>query len=291
MIFKNYYKILGLENNKVSKEEIKIAFREQAKKYHPDVNVGNKNSEERFKDINEAYRVLSETSTKRKYDRIWVRNTTNKRFSYSYNSKSDFLTMFFGTVPEINDDIKMNNKPCKGENLNTSINLKVSEAYFGVQKVIKLKSVDGNIKDLSINIPAGIKNKGKIKIKGQGKPGKYGGKNGDLIIIVNIEDKEFDLVGCNLIKTLKISPYEAVLGSKIKINGIAEDISVYIPAGTNSGETIKLDGKGYLNENGERGDLILQTQINIPKKCTDLEKEIYSELKKVSKFDPRRSVI
>ena len=96
MIFKDYYKILGLNNSKVSLDEIKAAYREQAKKYHPDVNVGNKFSEERIKDINEAYRILSESTSKRKYDRIWNRNVTTKRTSYSYSTKNDFFTMFFG---------------------------------------------------------------------------------------------------------------------------------------------------------------------------------------------------
>ena len=102
MIFKNYYKILGLENNKVSQEEIKIAFREQAKKYHPDLNGGNTKTEERFKDINEAYRVLSDYSTKRKYDRMWnkhVGSKTKQEFEESKRGKdsvfSDFFNMFF----------------------------------------------------------------------------------------------------------------------------------------------------------------------------------------------------
>ena len=104
MIFKNYYKILGLETNKVSQEEIKIAFREQAKKYHPDVNGGNTKTEERFKDINEAYRVLSNSSSKRKYDRMWntyVLKKQKKDYEESQRTKgsvfSDFFNLFFGT--------------------------------------------------------------------------------------------------------------------------------------------------------------------------------------------------
>ena len=102
MIFKNYYKILGLETNKISNEDIKTAFREQAKKYHPDVNSGDKRTEERFKDINEAYRVLSNPSSKRKYDRMWNRHVGNKQkqdYEESKRSKesifSDFFNMFF----------------------------------------------------------------------------------------------------------------------------------------------------------------------------------------------------
>ena len=104
MIFKDYYKILGLETNKVTMDEIKQAYREQAKRYHPDVNVGDRLSEERFKDINEAYRVLSGGVTRRKYDRMWMSHVGNKKKKQEYEEAkrgkdaifSDFFQMFFG---------------------------------------------------------------------------------------------------------------------------------------------------------------------------------------------------
>lgn len=290
MIFKDYYKILGLDTNRVSMAEIKNAYREQAKKYHPDVNIGNKGSEERFKDINEAYRILSQSSTKRKYDRIWTRNVTTKRTSYSHNSKGDFFTMFFGSIPEVDVSKKEKKVPCKGENLETEVKLRIEEAFRGTTKSISLRTVDGNLKTLKIDIPPGIRHNEKIRIVGQGKSGKNGGKNGDLFIRVKIaKDDEFTLDGYNLKKHLKITPWEAVLGTKVKISGINEDISVYIPAGTSSGEILKIDGKGYRDGKGGRGDLFLEVQILIPKDCTEKEKELYGELKKTSKFNPRKS--
>ena len=108
MIFKDYYKILGLDNNKVTPEEIKIAFREQAKKYHPDLNGGDTSTEQRFKDINEAYRVLSTGSTKRRYDRMWNTHVGKKQIKQDYEEStrskdsvfSEFFNMFFGTNQE-----------------------------------------------------------------------------------------------------------------------------------------------------------------------------------------------
>lgn len=153
MIFKNYYKILGLENNKVSQEDIKIAFREQAKKYHPDVNGGNSRIEERFKDINEAYRVLSNSSAKRKYDRMWNKHVGNKEkqaYEESKRSKdsvfSDFFNMFFGT-PVKEEEIIENRKskkknPTKGENIETEINVGIEDAYYGTEKKISLRTVE-----------------------------------------------------------------------------------------------------------------------------------------------------
>lgn len=153
MIFKDYYKILGLETNKVSSEEIKLAYREQAKKYHPDVNIGNRNAEERFKDINEAYRVLSNSSTKRKYDRMWNTHVTKKQDKQYYQESkrdkdsifSDFFNMFFGAPTEINEQtntkIKKKN-PIKGENVETEINVGIEDAYYGTEKKISLRTVN-----------------------------------------------------------------------------------------------------------------------------------------------------
>ncbi|MBR3697320.1 MAG: J domain-containing protein [Clostridia bacterium] len=290
MIFKDYYKILGLDTNRVSKEQIKTAYREQAKRYHPDVNIGNRNSEERFKDINEAYRILADTSTKRKYDRIWTRNVTTKRSSYSNNAKNDFFTMLFGIIPEDNIIKKQNKVPCKGENLETEVKIKLSEAYNGTTKSVSLRSVNGNVKILKIEIPAGIKNNDKIRIIGQGKPGSYGGKNGDLYIRVKIlDDKNLRLIGNDLKTYINILPWEAVLGTKIKIKSINEEILVHIPSGTNSGQVITIENKGYRYKDGNRGNLILEVRIEIPKDSTEREKQLYGELKKISKINVRKS--
>ena len=153
MIFKNYYKILGLENSRVSPEEIKIAYREQAKKYHPDVNGGNSRIEERFKDINEAYRVLSNSSTKRKYDRMWNKHVGSKikqDYEESKRSKdsvfSDFFNMFFGTTEEteaVKPAPKTKKKnPIKGENVETEIDVGIEDAYYGTEKKISLRTVE-----------------------------------------------------------------------------------------------------------------------------------------------------
>ncbi len=153
MIFKDYYKILGLETNKVDRDKIKIAFREQAKKYHPDVNTGDISTEERFKDINEAYRVLSDSSSKRKYDRMWNTHVGKKQTKQSYQESkrskdsvfSDFFNMFFGVPLETDktEEIRSKKKlPIKGENVETEINVEIEDAYFGTEKKISLRTVN-----------------------------------------------------------------------------------------------------------------------------------------------------
>lgn len=121
-----------------------------------------------------------------------------------------------------------------------------------------------------------------------GKPGKNGGKNGDLFIRIKIKnDQKFKLEGYNLRTNLYLTPWEAALSTKVTVNGINEDVSVYIPQGIQSGETIKIDGRGYKNGKGGRGDLILETKIMVPKHLSDREKKLFDELNHISKFNPR----
>ena len=295
MIFKDYYKILGLETNKVSNAQIKTAYREQAKKYHPDVNIANKKYEERFKDINEAYRVLSSSSSKRKYDRMWNRNVGKKNASYEESKRSkdslfsDFFNMFFGTVEEKSVTNKKEKKmPSKGENIETEINVSIEDAFRGKEQTVGIRTIEGKIKKFKIQVPPGIQNNEKIRIIGQGKAGKNGGKNGDLFIRVKINNNEkFELDGYDLKTNLYLTPWEAALSTKVTLSGINEDVSVYVPSGIQSGEKIVIENKGYKNGKGGRGNLILDTKIMIPKELNDEELKLFKKLDKICSFNPR----
>ena len=294
MKIKDYYKILELENNKVTIEQIKSAYRKQAKKYHPDVNVGNKLAEEKIKDINEAYRILSNPSLKRKYDRTWNYQIGNKQKKVKRKTSGEvageFFGMFFGNN-EIKEEIAQSQvPPVKGENIDTEINISIEDGYYGAEKKIVLKDIEGKDKSIEIKIPEGIQNGEKIRLIGQGKPGKNGGKNGDLYIRINIEDgKKFKLKGNDLYTIVPISPWEAALGTKAKVNSVDDTkTAIYIPNGIQSGETIEIPQKGYKNPKGERGNLIAQIKIVVPEKLTNEEKDMFKKLKEISKFNPRR---
>jgi len=294
MRFKDYYKILGLEDSKVTTEQIKNAYRKQAKKYHPDVNVGNKVAEERIKDINEAYRVLSSPATKRKYDRTWNYNIGSKlkkaKQKTSGQVAGEFFGMFFGNS-EIKEELAQSKiPPVKGDNIETEINISIEDGFYGVEKKIALKDLEGKDKVITVKVPEGIQNGEKIRLIGQGKEGQHGGKNGDLYIKINIEDgKKYKLHGADLYTTIPISPWEAALGTKAKVNSIDDTkTQVYIPNGIQSGETIEIPQKGYKNPNGERGNLIAQVKIVVPEKLTKEEKDMFKRLKEISKFNPRR---
>lgn len=290
MIFKDYYKILGLETSRVSIDEIKVAYRNSAKKYHPDVNIGDNLAEERIKDINEAYRVLSVPSSKRKYDRIWnSHNLVNKKFNIK--GKDSIVKMFFGNIKQNHEQTaeQKGKEPLRGENVETEINTTIYEAFYGLDKKISLRTVDGKMKTFTVKVPQGIRDGEKIRLIGQGKPGINGAKNGDLLIKINIKnDKKFKLQGADMYTDLLITPWEAALGTRVNIQSIDEETKVYIPQGIQSGEKIRIPGKGYKDGKGSRGDLIAEVKIMVPKKLTNQEKEMFEELNHISSFNPRK---
>lgn len=299
MIFKDYYKILALETNRVSSEQIKNAYRLAAKKYHPDLNVGDKLAEEKIKDINEAYRVLSNQTTKRKYDRMWVSNVgrnKNKKKKIEESSRSsdsifsDFFNMFFGNIENLKEKAvdKIERMPVKGENIETSIDVEIEEVFYGLDKKVSLKNLDGKNKVFNVTIPAGIKNGEKIRLIGQGKEGVDGGRNGDLLIKVNILDNDkFKIKGNDLYTNLYLTPWEAALGTNVKIDSIDDSTEITIKSGTQTGEIITLPEKGYKYVDGQRGNLITEIKVVVPNKLTSEEKGLFEKLGEISNFNPR----
>ena len=287
MKYKDYYKLLGLETSRVSIEEIKTAYRLAAKKYHPDLNVGDNLAEERIKDINEAYRTLSNPVSKRKYDRVW--NSKNNVKNYQKIKGKNIFDMFLGNINvSNNENIKDKKEALKGENIETEIKVSLEDAFYGAEKKISLRTVQGKMKTFSVKIPEGIRNGEKIRLIGQGKKGNNGGKNGDLFIKVDIENnKIFKLYGCDLCTDLKLSPWEAALGTRVNIKTIDGETKVYIPQGIQSGEKVKIPSKGYKDGKGGRGDLVAEVKIMVPKNLELDEKEMFEKLKEMSNFNPR----
>lgn len=290
MVVKNYYKILDLETSHVSIDEIKSAYRQAAKKYHPDLNVGDSLAEEKIKDINEAYKVLSVPSSKRKYDRMW--NSKFGKGKKAFTSKSQkcaIIDMFLGNIDNT-EKVETSKKanPVKGENIETQISVNIYDAFYGLEKQIALKTVDGDTKTYTVKVPQGIRDGEKIRLIGQGKPGKNGGKSGDLLIQINIEgDNKFKLDGTNINTDLLLTPWEAALGVRTSVKSIDDETKVYIPEGTQSGEKIRIPNKGYYINKTDRGDLVAEIKVVVPKHISVEEKEMYQKLSEVSNFNPR----
>lgn len=286
MKYKDYYKLLGLETSRVSIEEVKSAYRAAAKKYHPDLNIGDSLAEERIKDINEAYRVLSVPASKRKYDRVW--NSKNNVRNYQNIKGKNIFSMFLGDIEDNDKESGNVKRQIKGENIETEIKVSLEDAFYGLEKKISLRTVEGNMKTFSVKIPEGIRNGEKIRLMGQGKKGSNGGKNGDLFIKIDIENSnDFRLYGSDLCTDLKLSPWEAALGTRVDVKTIDGETKVYIPQGIQSGEKIKIPSKGYKDGKGGRGDLVAEVKIMVPKSLELNEKEMYEKLKEMSRFNPR----
>ena len=146
------------------------------------------------------------------------------------------------------------------------------------------------MKVFTVKIPAGIRNGEKIRLLGQGKEGLNGGKNGDLFIKVNIEDSDkFKLKGNDLYTDLYLTPWEAALGTRTKIYSIDESAQIYVPEGIQTGEILRIPGKGYKDGKGGRGDLIAEVKVMVPKELSAEERKLFENLNKISTFNPRNS--
>lgn len=290
MVFKDYYKILDLTNTNVNFEEIKDAYRYQVKKYHPDRNK--RNTEEIIQDINEAYKVLSDTTLKRKYDRKWkvyiernrIGNKTYEAVEQNKTLKEEVYSMFFG---DFKKKIKKNkNKELpkvKGENIRTEISINLKEGFSGAKKYIALRDVKGTLQRIPIDIPVGVKTNDKIRIIGLGKPGYNEGKNGDLFVNIKIADEmNLFLEGTNVRTVANIYPWEAALGTSVVVPGINEEITLKIPAGTQSGKRFEVPKKGYHDGFGDRGNLLIDVNINMPDQMSDEELELYRQIEKLN---------
>ena len=294
MKYKNYYKVLELKSDRVSDEEIKNAYRRLAKKYHPDINPGDEVASEKFKLVNEAYQVLGNEVSKKKYDRIHniyrVKDTIeDTKEKINFDGMSDMIGMVFGKKEQSNFENKNKSIPITGEDLESKIDITLEEAFFGTEKKLAFRTVTGDMKNISVKIPKGIRNGEKVRLAKQGKPGKNGGEPGDLYIKVEIMKNDiFEVKGFDLCMNLKLSPWEAALGTEVKIENIDSSILVNVPAGTESGETLRIANCGFWNTSTYgRGDLLLNIQIMVPKELTDTEKLLFEKLEAVSNFKAR----
>ena len=303
MKYKNYYEILGI-TRKSSKEEIKLSYRKLAKKYHPDMNKSAE-SETIFKDLTEAYDTLTNDDRRRKYDRQVAKlgygfvegdsSLSNVKYELKsgVNVINDLLTTILGfrkddsqNFGDINNapkiEKKNKQKAEKGTDIITHLDVTLEEGFLGTEKKIAIKSFKSGIKTFSVNVPIGIKNGDKIRLAALGNPGKNGGKNGDLIIHVKLlDDISLKLDGINIIKQLKITPSIAALGGEQKIELFGENVIINLPKHLKSEENVTIPNKGYISDDGTRGDLILKINIDMPDNISEREEKLYEQLLKI----------
>ena len=298
MDYKDYYSILGVAKS-ATKDEIKKSYRKLAKKYHPDKTKGDKALEEKFKEVSEAYEVLSHDENRKKYDELGA-NWKNQQqaggpggFDYSQyyaNTGGQGSHQTFEGDPEMFSEFFNNifgggyarsggrrQAKRKGQNYLAEMEMTLEEAFHGGVRIINI-----NGKKLRIKTKPGTKDKQKIKLAGKGSPGLNGGSPGDLFITIHVRPNiNFKRKGNNIYIELPLDMYTAVLGGKIEIPTLNGNVHMTIPKGTQGGSTLRLKGKGMpvYGSTSQYGDLYVKTNIVIPANLTTEEEKLFTKLK------------
>jgi curved DNA-binding protein len=311
--YKDYYKVLGVERG-ASQDEIKKKYRKLARNCHPDMCKDDPGAESRFKEVNEAYEVLGDPEKRQRYDSLganWQEGQSfrpppgfenifgedlfrgrgarqgGRTFSFEFGPGeqaggggggfSDFFESLFG-------DLGMGRRPdhhstsSKGGDLESEIGITLEDAHRGATKEILVQGPGGE-KRLNVKIPQGATDGMRIRLSGQGNQGPRGA--GDLYLKMRLlPDQRYKLEGSDIVVDIPLTPWDAALGVTSEIDTPDGKLSLKIPAGVSSGQRLRLKGKGLAH----RGDLFAQIRIVIPKRLSSEEKNLFSELRKVSSF-------
>ncbi|MBW1669503.1 MAG: DnaJ domain-containing protein [Deltaproteobacteria bacterium] len=308
---KDYYKILGVSKS-ASADEIKKAYRKLALRYHPDRNKGDKEAEARFKEISEAYAVLSDPEKRRQYDQFGAEGfgrrfsqedifrdfdigSIFREFGFGGASRTESIfSQFFGGGRHSKfmgrgspfgygrsfDGYRAHARPVKGADLVYELSLTLEEAATSTNKLISYR-VNGSQQTVSVKIPAGITTGKKLRLKGKGQPSPSGGPNGDLYVQIKVLDHPlFKREGDDLYLTREIKFSEAISGTEIEVPTIYnKTLRLKIPPGTQSNAKFRLKGYGMprMGASG-RGDAYVQVIIAVPKKLTKKQKALVKEM-------------
>jgi curved DNA-binding protein len=300
MDYKDYYKILGVDR-KASEEDIRKAYRDLAKKYHPDRNPGDKQAEERFKDINEAYQVLSDPQKRGVYDRVgsdysnWQRRGAPGNFNWedyvgrypggmgggtrqvNYEDLEDMLggaggfSDFFRAIFGMRDaEHATRTRP---QVYQQQLEISIEEAYKGTTRIIQ-----NNGKQKQVRIPAGVKTGSKVRAPGAGPNGT------DLYLIISVtDDNRFERRGNDLHTTATVSVFTAILGGEAEVETLDGKIKLNVPAGTQPEQIFRLAGRGMpqVRNANEKGDLYVRLKVQIPKYLSAKQRELLDEASRI----------
>jgi len=310
MEYKDYYKILGVDK-KATKEDIKKTYRKLAMKYHPDRNPGDKSAEEKFKEINEAYQVLSNDEQRQRYDQLgssysqWQQSGARGDFNWEdwFSTQqgarqvrvdmgnlgdfedlfgggfSDFFNMIFGgSAGQRAGRRTQGARPTARvkPRYEYPVSISLEEAYQGTERSVQ---VDG--RNLRVKIPAGAKTGTKVRMSGAG-PSSSGGAS-DLYLVIQVApDEHFERKGEDLYTDVEIDLYTAVLGGEVSVNTPAGRVILKIPAGTQPDQIFRLSGRGMpkLHNPKQQGDLYAQANVSIPSKLNKEQRELFEKLRK-----------
>ena len=310
--FRDYYETLGVAKT-ATDDEIRSAFRKLARKYHPDVAKDKATAEEKFKQINEAYEVLSDQEKRKKYDQLganWNQsggfqpppewggaqpgggfyrhggeNGGGVEFEFGGTGFSDFFEAFFGggRGQSAFGGGGFGRRPrsaARGNDVEADIMVTLEEALHGSTRQVSLRrSGSQKIETYQVKIPRGVHDGQRIRLAGQGEAGQRGGKSGDLFLRVRLaRHPDFSVEGSDLIHEIKLAPWQAALGTEVRVPTLEGHARLKIPPGTQGGQRFRLRDRGLPNANGSRGNLYVSAEVAVPKKLSEREREIWQQL-------------
>jgi curved DNA-binding protein len=291
--FQDYYEALGVPRD-ASQDDVRAAYRRLARQYHPDVNK-EPGAEDRFKAISEAYEVLRDPEKRSQYDRLGPNWRAGQDVSgapgyqdvrvdfgggdFGDGDFSEFFESLFGARGRGRGSGGFGGFSGRGADEEAILELSLEEAAEGGRRRL---SLDG--RDFEVDIPPGVRDGQRIRLAGEGRQGLRGGPSGDLFIRVRIRpDKRFRVEGRDVYTDLPVTPWEAALGAQVTVRTLRGDAQLKVPAGSSCGRRLRLRGEGL------GGDLYAVVQIQVPKRLSSRERELFEQLAEVSDFNPRRS--
>ena len=315
MEFKEYYKTLGVEQT-ASADEIKVAYRKLARKFHPDVSK-EANASARMAEVNEAYAVLSDPQKRAAFDKLSQRRATGRDFqpppgwdegfefsdASSSSGDGDFSEFFNTLFSRAARSRRGGGAPAqmRGRDHHARISIDLADAYHGASRPLALREArlddDGNVVNvervLDVQIPKGVKQGQSIRLRGQGSPGLNGGAAGDLYLDIDFEpDARYRIDGRDVTQTVPVTPWEAALGTSIEVPTPSGRVQVNVPAGSSNGRKLRLKGRGIPGAgDAEAGDLYLELELALPPANTEKARELYQTMaREMSSFNPREQM-
>jgi curved DNA-binding protein len=316
---RDYYQALGVSRS-ADQSEIQRAYRKLARHHHPDVNK-DPTAEERFKEISEAYDVLSDPEQRKRYDTFGedFRRVPDDVDPAAWRQAREYAGARSGRPGEggfrssggvrftsdLGEDIDLDDLfgstfggrgrgrgrspwgPVPGADQETAVEVSLEEAYSGTRRSLAITGPDGQ-RTVDVDIPAGVVDGQRIRLRGQGGEGSDGGTPGDLYLVVRIAPHpRYKVSGRDLQVELPLSPWEAALGAEVTVETPGGPAKVKVPAGTSTGRRLRLKGRGLPGRRAGPGNLYARVAIRVPSKLTDEERRLFEELRKVSTFDAR----
>ena len=312
VIYQDYYAALGVWHD-AKPVDIEKAYARLSQKYDPTVN-SSWESRDKFMRVRESYEVLRDPRRRKRYDALgddWKHGQPftppgwddlvaelgdEAALTQSTRSGEEGFSEFFALIFGKNSPFESKNGPDflsagdpkrvrPGENLEVTLNITLQELYEQISKRITVLTLRDGFKTLQINIPCGVTDGSVLRLTGHGVKGADGGKSGDLLVKLSVTpDSRFRLEEFDVVMPLYMTPWDAVLGSKVSLDTLDSSVSVSVPPGTQYGQRLRLRGKGLKKENGERGDILAEVAILVPKEPTEEEKALFLKLKSVSQF-------